>query len=401
MNQTIRTRYFLWLTVILLVFFLLNTLLLLAINLPTILDKGPDWKNEFYEWVIITATGLAALPMALLAAWKVSLWMLAPLQHIVRTANHIEAGHFAERVSVPDAHDEISSLAESLNRALDRYQAAMERQRQFNGTASHQLRTPLASIRARGEVALQKDRTAAEYRETIEIILEVCDGMEKAVAQLLLMARLRDEDLYNAFAPVSIAHMFETLVEQYEPLYVSKNITITMDTANTTTIQANRELLLQALANILCNAITHTPPGGSIHLGARPDTQAGITITITDSGPGLPPAYVEPGDAARRRNHQAQNPGLGLLIVESIIQLHGGHIAYTNDDNAGACVTLRLPQPRPIRAVATPIVPRNENSATTPAGKSDAPGKDPGIAPPIRSQPESSPAPRPDADCNS
>jgi len=363
MKQTIRTRYFLWLTGILLVFFLLNSFLLLGINLREILAQAPNWKEELYEWLIITATGLAALPLAILAAWKVSLWMLAPLQQMIRTANHIEAGNFDERLHVSDAHDEIASLAVSLNRALDRYQTAMERQRQFNDTASHQLRTPLATIRTQGEVALQKNRSTAEYREVLATILEVCSGMEKAVEQLLMLARLRNEDILKAFAAVPVHALFETLLQRYEPLHASKDIAVDMDTPEGLQLLANRELLLQALANVFDNAITYSPVRGQIRLSASPLDTRMVELAITDQGPGLPPAYLQ--DTHGQHNRK-QGGKLGLLIVEMIMRLHGGHVVYANNEGGGACVKLLLPQQPACREVPRPVAPINRNTAKAP-----------------------------------
>jgi two-component system, OmpR family, sensor kinase len=341
MKQKIRTRYFGWLAVILFLFFMLNSLILLGVNLPEILAKGPAWKDEVAEWLIVTATGFLALPIALAAAWKISAWMLDPLRNVIRTANHIEAGHFSERVVITGAQDEIAELASSLNRALDRYQDAMDRLQQFNGTASHQLRTPLATIRTRGEVALQKERTTDEYRETLETMLEVCETLERAVEQLLMMSRIRDEDIVASFRPIRIAPLFESLLLQYEPLFASRNLQIIQHVDPALHVEANPDLLLQALANLFDNAIRHSPAEGSIILAANLLPNGMVELSVTDRGEGLPKAYTS---GSKIQRIQQQGRGLGLLIVETILQKHGGHVEYANATEGGACIRLRLPQ---------------------------------------------------------
>ncbi len=338
MNNPIRIRYFFWLASLLLAFFLINSLTLLAINLPTIVSRGPDWKEEFAEWLVITTTGLAALPLALLVAWRVSRHLLTPLREMAETAHRIEAGMLAERISVPQTHDEIAELAKSLNRALDRYEAAMSQQKQFSGTASHQLRTPLATIRSLGEVALQNERAPESYRETIASMLEVSSHLEHVVEQLLMMSRLSDAELRKTFTPVSVEKLFATLLDLFGPLYQAKSIHIACRNPDAVILHAHEDLLLQALGNLLDNAIAHTPEQGRILLAATLHDPDAVALSVTDTGPG----FAYPREAARPRHDPG--PGLGLLIVETIIRLHHGRmqVAPASPDGGGS-VALVLP----------------------------------------------------------
>ncbi len=333
MKNPIRVQYFFWLAALLLAFFLLNSLTLLVINLPQIIARGPDWREEFLEWLLITITGLIALPFALLLAWRIARHLLTPLRNISDTAARIEAGHFAERIQVPETHDEIAELAKSLNRALDRYEAAIKRQQQFSATASHQLRTPLATIRTMGEVALQKDRPPEDYRQTIGAMLEVSSHLGHTVEQLLMLTSLREESIRKTFTPVSVQEIFDSLVERFAPLYEYKHITITCRNPGDDLLHAQKDLLLQALGNLLDNAIRHTPEHGTIQLKASLLPSDMIALSVTDSGPGFRPGEVASPEGA----------GLGLLIVESIVRLHHGTMQQITSPAGGGKVSLVLP----------------------------------------------------------
>ena len=333
MKNPIRVQYFYWLAALLAAFFLLNSLSLLAINLPQIIARGPDWREEFIEWFLITITGLIALPLALLLAWRIARHLLTPLRNISATAARIEAGHFDERIQVPESHDEIADLAMSLNRALDRYQAAIQRQQQFSAIASHQLRTPLSTIRSLGEVALQKTRSADSYRHTIESMLEVSSQLSHVTEQLLMLTSLREESIRKTFSPVSVQGIFDTLVERFAPLSEQKHITVSCQNPGACILHAQRDLLLQAMGNLLDNAIRHTPEHKGILLEACFLPADRIALSVHDSGPG----FREGGTVS------PEGAGLGLLIVESIVRLHHGAIQQKSSPAGGGKVSLVLP----------------------------------------------------------
>jgi len=343
MKNPIRVRYFFWLAALLLGFFLVNSLVLLGINLPAILARGPDWRGEFMEWAAITLTGLALLPLLLLAAWRISRHMLAPLRQMADTAGRIESGQFEERIRIPETHDEVATLAAAINRALDRYADAMVRQRHFAGTASHQLRTPLTTIRSIGEVALQKDRPAADYRDAIGAMLEESDRLSHVVEQLLVMARLSAEELRRTFVSVSIRALLEAVCETATPLAGAHGIRLVCRSPDTPAIRGSAVLLTEALGNVIDNAIRVTPAGGAVTLDATTEG-AVVNCRITDSGPGFPPELLD-RDALERAGTlpDRQTNGLGLVIVAQIARVHHGRLLLRNAPGGGATVTLQLP----------------------------------------------------------
>lgn len=347
MNNPIRVKYFLWLAALLVAFFAVNSISLLLINLQVILGRDHDWQDELYEWLLITGVGAAVLPLLLLAAWRISRLMLAPLRHIARAALRIRGGHLAERIRVPATHDEIAVLAESINQAFDRYQEAVRRQQQFSGTASHQLRTPLTSIRTIGEIALTQERTADEYRDAIGSMLEEADRLSHIVEQLLMLARLGGEEMRKTFEPVNVATLIEEVTSQFDPIYRIKNIAVTQEIDPSLQVHGHKALLHQTVANILDNAIRHTPEQGTIEVQATRDNISHVRLIVRDSGPGFTDNQLErlkrvstddADDAA-----DVSGPGLGLTIVADIVRLHRGVLSVDTAPSGGAHVTVRLP----------------------------------------------------------
>ncbi len=340
MKNPIRIRYFFWLATLLLAFWLVNSLTLLAINLPSILDRGPDWREEFYEWVVITSVGGLLLPLLLYAAWRLSSRLLQPLRFIIKTSNRIYGGHLDERIQVEDTHDEISELAASLNRAWDRYQDVVRRHKQFTGMASHQLRTPLTTIRTAGEVALQDERSPEEYCDVIGRMLEEANRLSRIIEQLLLMAKLNRDELDKTFSDVDTDRLIQEVLERYQPLLQDKRIQVTRSGITGLTLQGQLELLSQALVNLVDNAVRHTPPDGTIEVTVSKLLSSQVEISVCDSGNGF---FSLEAAQEMKIDSFATRSGLGLHIVREIVQAHNGSIHIGSSALGGASVCLRLP----------------------------------------------------------
>lgn len=347
MNNPIRVKYFFWLAGLLLSFLVIKSLSLLVINWHQILGRGPDWKEEFYEWIFITGVGVVLLPVLLLAAWRISKTMLLPLREIIMTANRIYGGHLNERVSVSATHDEIAELAEGINRALDRYEEAVARQRQFAGTASHQLRTPLTAIRSVGEIALHKERNPEEYREAIGAMLEESDRLSHIVEQLLILAKMNVDEIQKTFMPVDVCALLLRIKEQFAPLSEAKEIVVEIGCDPDISVDGHAELLEQVVGNVQDNAIRHTPPGGKICLVARRTDQNKVEISVSDTGPGFTPRQMQWSDKATPDNSgDISGPGLGLKIAADIVRAHKGRLKLGASEQSGAQVAILLPTAR-------------------------------------------------------
>ena len=340
MKSPIRIRYFLWLAALLITFWLVNSLTLLAINLPSILARGPDWREEFYEWVVITGVGALLMPALLYAAWQLANLLLRPLRDIVKTSNRIYGGDLNERIQVQDTHDEISELVASLNRAWDRYQDVVRRQKQFAGAASHQLRTPLTTIRTTGEIALQHERQPEEYCDAIGRMLEEANRLSRIVEQLLLMAKLSRAELTAIFATVDADRLIREVIESYQPLVQDKRILTSCSGMDGLMLHGQSALLNQALVNLVDNAVRHTPVGGRIEVTAGLLESGRAEICVSDSGTGF---ALPAGNQECEFERLDAGSGLGLHIVRDIVQAHSGSMHVGTSGLGGARVCLRLP----------------------------------------------------------
>lgn len=343
MNNPIRVNYFLCLAFLLTAFFVINSLMLLMINWPTIFQRMPGWEDEVYEWLVISGVGAGLLPLLLLAAWRISRYMLTPLRDMADTANRIDGGAFDERILVSRTHDEIAVLAGSVNRAFDRYADAVTRQRQFAGMASHQLRTPLTAIRSVGEVALQKERSPEEYGDVIGSMLEEAEHLSHVVEQLLLMSKMSGDEMRETFVFVSLERVLENVLGQYEPLYQEKEIAVSVSGAPGVAVEGQSSLLQQAVGNVLDNAIRHTPQGGTIEIQVSRHGETEALLCISDSGPGFSPFAVAAMNRQPACSDDAVGSGLGLRIVADIVRIHGGALEFRSSTQGGAQVAMRLP----------------------------------------------------------
>jgi len=348
MRMQLRTRFFLWLLLLLLLFIVIQAIVFSAVEIITWKGIAIDGelRNHLMEVVFGVAMNLIALPLLLIAAWLITHRMVEPVKTIAATARRISAGSLTERIAVEQlSADEMRELGSTINSAFDHYHNAMERLKRFSGDASHQLRTPLAAIRAEGEVSLSNDRSPAEYRETIGAMLEDLERLTKIVDQLLSLARLDGAGVARSFKPLALSDVVTRTAEFFRPVCDEKDITLTLKLNAVPTIQGNADLLTELLSNLLDNAIRHTPPKGSIQIRLEhaPDENRAQLI-VEDSGPGISADLTK--DIFQRFSKapgQSGGSGLGLAIVADIAQVHGGQASLDTTSSPGACFQISFP----------------------------------------------------------
>jgi len=255
--------------------------------------------------------------------------------------------------------DEVSSLARTFNRMaidLDSRAAALAQsdraRRQLLADVSHELMTPLSAIRGYVETLGMPDvpldqETRGRY---LAIVEEETHKLEAIIGDLLDLARLEGggEKLRNQ--PVSVRDLFARVADRHAPSIRERGITLDLDVApDTPEILGDAGRLEQALQNVAANAIRHTPAGGRVVLRAAPAT-GGVSISVRDSGPGIPPEHLPrvfdrfyKVDAARANTSVPSGSGLGLSIVRAIVETHGGTVAAVNSPEGGAIFELWLP----------------------------------------------------------
>jgi two-component system, OmpR family, sensor kinase len=290
---------------------------------------------------------------------------LRPLDRIEVTAGEIAAGQLSRRVSPATPRTEVGRLGLALNAMLERLEQAFaqrkaseDRLRQFLADASHELRTPLASIRGYAELfRMGATRDEAETRTAMRRIEDESKRMGVLVEDLLTLARL-DEAPELSRAPVDLTVLARDAVEDAHAIAPDRSIAL--DAAEPAVVSGDSHRLRQVLANLLRNALVHTPPGTPIQVSVAQDEQA-VTVSVRDHGPGLPDGAPERlfdrfWRAEGGRERGKAGAGLGLSIVGTVVDAHGGGVSAENAEGGGALFTVVLPKAPPPAPRSAPQV---------------------------------------------
>ena len=294
---------------------------------------------------------LLALPvaglLALLVGWFVGAAALRPVERMRAEAAAISASEPERRLPVPATRDELAALGLSLNSMLDRLQAALERERRLVDDASHEVRTPLANLKAELDLALRRARTQPELEAALRSAADESDRLSRLAADLLVLARAERGRLPVQAEDVDVAALAGEAVAAFAGRAAAEGVSLTSDVAGGTRARVDAARLRQALDNLLDNAIRSAPPGGLVTIVG--DARGGeLRVGVTDTGPGFRDDFLEAAfepfsraDAGRSRNDGGA--GLGLAIVRAIAESHGGSVVARNLPERGAMVELRLP----------------------------------------------------------
>lgn len=264
---------------------------------------------------------------------------------INRSLQRIMRGDLSERINTYNQQGEIRELTFNLNRMLDRIQSLMAGVRQVSDNIAHDLRTPLT--RLRNHLTQLQEQVDAEHDETVQQLIEEADGLLSTFNALLRIARVESGNRREGFNTLDLKVILLDVIEFYEPLALDKAIGFSIDLENGVELEGDRDLLFQAFANLIDNAIKYTPEDGDIQLGLYSSAE-GAVITVADTGIGVP--GQDKAKVFRRffrvessRSEQPGN-GLGLSLVAAVINLHDGDISLSDND-PGLKVEVVLPLP--------------------------------------------------------
>ena len=281
------------------------------------------------------------------------------LANVSRTANAIAGGDLSHRVALSGRGDEFDLLAETINDMLDRMSRLMDGVRQVSNAIAHDLRTPITRARARLEDALSHAEGDAALRAAIERATEDLDAINAIFQALLIISEIEAGARRAAFAAVELRPLLADLHELFTAAAEERGLALDLlqeDPAEAPTLLGDRELLQQALANLLDNALKFSPPGGRITLSVRRQGTM-VEITVADQGPGIPPAERFRATERFYRAESARHTpgsGLGLSLVQAVAQLHGGSLRL-EDNEPGLAATLALPAREPRPAPPAPL----------------------------------------------
>ncbi len=292
----------------------------------------------------IYVTGFLIL-IAFIGAFLIGYTIIHSISRISRTARRIVDGDFAERVPIrANDADEMNQLADDLNHMLDRIEALITSQRQVTNNIAHDLRSPLNRLRNRMEVALlDRNSDNKTLRDVIADSVEDAENLLKTFNALLSIAQVESR-AKDDFTHTSLSDICEDLAELYDVLSEDGEHTFAASIEPGLDIMGNRQLIAQAITNLLDNAVKYTPSGGNIRLSAekRGDN---ILINVADNGKGIPPDKRD--DVLKRfvRLDSARSTpgnGLGLSLVSAIVALHNGSLTL-HDNKPGLRIQITLP----------------------------------------------------------
>lgn len=283
--------------------------------------------------------------LGVIGTWFIASRVLRRVDAMTETTRRIMAGDLDGRLAVAGTGDELDRLAHNLNAMLERIGELMRGLRDVSDNIAHDLKTPLTRLRNRAEEALRTAETPDALRAAMEGVIEESDGLIRIFNALLMIARLEGVNAREDFQTFDVAAVVQAVAELYEPLASEQGLALQVETEGAPlTLRGSRELIGQALANLIDNAVKYGGPSGEIRLSAA---RVGDTVRlgVADSGPGIPSeARGRVLDRFVRLEEARSRPGfgLGLSLVNAVVRLHQGTLAL-EDHAPGLSVVITLP----------------------------------------------------------
>jgi signal transduction histidine kinase len=288
---------------------------------------------------------LFALILATAGGAAVSLAFLQRIDSITRTAEAIIEGDIAQRISLSGSGDDLDRLAYTLNRMLDRIGVLMETLRHVSTDIAHDLRTPLGHLRHVLDDARDRARNVDEYKQAVERAVAEADTILETFSAILRIAQIESGSRRAGFRPISISAIASDVAQSFAPTAEEQKHRLIPQIESGVEINGDRELITQLAANLLDNAIRHTPPGTHIWLTLAARDGA-ATLEVSDDGPGVPPDERKKifsrffrGEASRT----TPGNGLGLSLVDAVAGLHHAEIAAL-DNHPGLKIRVDFPR---------------------------------------------------------
>lgn len=305
-------------------------------------------------------TALVALVLAIAGGLLVRRAVLARIAGLNQTVNAIVHGDLSRRMTAQAAGDEFDQLARTINGMLDQIQLLIEGARNTSDAIAHDLRTPLAELRARLESVLRNRSGDSAAIEEVEKAVADTDRLIGVFNALLRLADVKSGVRRSGFRDIDPAQIAADVFELYEPVAEAKGVRLNIAAPPGYSIYGDPHLLSQALANLIDNAIKFTDSGGRIELLLRAAGSGQLEMAVADDGPGIPDSEKSRVvEKFQRGKGQESKPGsgLGLSLVDAIARLHGGTFSLA-DNHPGLIASLSLPlKPGSERALARPAKP--------------------------------------------
>jgi len=325
---------------------------------------GRDLEERERLFGIVVNAGQWSLALVivlgLLGGFFVSRRILSRIDAMTGTAQTIMAGDLSGRLPVAGTGDELDRLADNVNAMLERIEALMRGLKEVSDNIAHDLKTPLTRLRNRCEQALRSATGEASYRAALDATIAESDDLIRTFDALLMIARAESGQARENMTEFDASEIARDVGELYEPVADEKGIALKIDAPEAAPVRGNRELVSQALANLIDNAIKYAGPNGKLNgVPAEIVVRAGddgerITLSVADRGPGIPDA--DRGRVVERfvrleQSRSEPGSGLGLSLASAVARLHGGELKL-EDNHPGLRTTIALPRAGPSAASA-------------------------------------------------
>jgi signal transduction histidine kinase len=331
-----------------------------------LVGRDLDERERMFHIVALAGRWSVAIVMVLgiIGGLFVSRRVLKRVDAMTGTAQTIMAGDLSGRLSVTGSGDEFDRLALNLNGMLERIESLLHGLKEVTDNVAHDLKTPLTRLRNRCEAALRTAGTEADYRRVLEETIEESIGLIRTFDALLMIARAESGEVTEGMAEFDVAEVARDVTELYEPLAEDNGLTLEVDATARAAVKGNRELVSQALANLVDNAIKYAepeviPPVNGAKTAAMPEIVVRaqndgdrILLTVTDSGPGIPEAdrsRVVERFVRLEQSRSKPGSGLGLSLASAVARLHGGELTL-EDNHPGLKSVIALPRGGPVHS---------------------------------------------------
>ena len=319
---------------------------------PVILQLGLDISGEIphtaYHVKMVAIMIILGSVLATIVGYAIIRSGLRPLRDVTEAIQRVSPSHLDERINKVKWPAELNALADVFNQSISGLEDAFGRLSRYASDLAHELRTPINNLMGETEVALSKVRTSEEYRQVLESSLEEYGKLSRLTEGLLFLARADNPKTRIQKSLLDASKEIESLREFYSILAEERGITVICE--GSAKLNADQLLFQRAVSNLLSNARQYTPRGGTVTISVREVDDRHVEVSVKDTGIGiasedLPNVFDRFYRAGSGRSWHPEGTGLGLPIVKSIMDLHGGTVHVQSEPGKGTTATLRFPSP--------------------------------------------------------
>lgn len=314
-----------------------------------LVGRDIEERRRFEKVIRDVMVGLALFTiLGIIGGWLVSRNILSRIEAVTDTSKSIMNGDLSERIPVNGSGDELDRLSTNLNEMLDKIERLMTGLREVSDNIAHDLKTPLNRMRNRVDAALHEPEVPEKQKEILESIIEDTDGLIRTFNSLLSIARLEAGTGSTSIEAINLSEVIGDLAELYEPVLEEHDMILKTDITPDVKVMADRQLIGQAIANLMDNAVKYANVLGTskkeVVLRTERDKQH-VNIIVADYGPGIP---EEDRERVLKRfvrldkSRSLPGTGLGLSLVAAVTHLHGGTLTLS-DNQPGLKATIKLP----------------------------------------------------------